>query len=93
MRSDLMNRSNYKKLGWFYRSLAGFFLACVIINAVGMLYAVFTEPFDTLFIFMAVFLIFTGHIGGSILFTGFAPKYLLFAHGPRKDSEKNIFLE
>jgi hypothetical protein len=25
------------------------------------------------------------HLSGSILFTGYAPKYLLFAHGPKSN--------
>jgi hypothetical protein len=78
------NKSKLKKLGLFYRVLAGFFLVCVAIGFVGVLVAIVQEPFRLQLIIMVIMLVLGGHISGSIAFTGYAPWYLLFAHDVEK---------
>lgn len=43
----------------------------------------FTEPFDLIFVIGVLVIGLMLHISGNILFKGYAPDYLLFAHGPK----------
>lgn len=80
----MISYQNIKKVGLVLRGLSIFILICGVLSAAGLVYAIVAEPFEYL---MLVMLVVTGvmmHIFGTIGFTGYAPKYLLFAHD-RKD--------
>lgn len=79
-----VNRDQVAKVRPFFRGLAGFFLLCTVLAAVGLVFALVTEPFSAFLFIFAVVVAIAGHISGSILFTGYAPNYLLSAHGPKQ---------
>jgi hypothetical protein len=72
-----------RKLGAVMRSLAGFILVCSILAGLGLGMALVTEPFHPIVLLAAAVIILMAHISGSVAFRGFAPRYLLFAHGPK----------
>ncbi len=80
-----LTRDQVVKIRPFFRGLAGFFLFCTLIGSCGLIYVVFTEPLDFTFISAFGVVLIGGHISASILFTGYAPWYLLSAHGPKND--------
>jgi hypothetical protein len=70
-----------KKLGPVVRSLCLFLLAFSLFSSFAASTALIFESFHYI-ILIAVFVsLVTVHVSGSILFTGYAPSYLLFAHG------------
>ena len=71
------------KLGIVSRVLAGFILFCGIIAAAGLVFAIATEPFHPAAIIGGVVVLVILHVSGCIVFKGFAPKYILFTHGPK----------
>lgn len=78
--------NDVQKLGPIIRVLAAFILICsIIVVAVSVFFAI-TETLDPLFIVTFLVAILTGHICGSVVFKGYAPKYLLFAHGPKENT-------
>ncbi len=75
--------SEVQKLGPVVRGLATFILFCGLLAGAGLGVAVVTEPFHPL-VFVGVIIIgLLVHVSGSVVFKGYAPKYLLFAHGSK----------
>ena len=74
---------NVKKLGIGIRILAGLIFLCGLIATAGIIYALLFEPFDSSVLVAIVVIGVMQHISGSVTFRGFAPKYLLFAHGSK----------
>jgi len=78
--------SDVTKLGPVIRVLAGFILLCSLPAGFGLVFDFVTGPFDIMMpLFIAVIFPMV-HISGCICFRGYAPKYLLFAHGPKKNT-------
>jgi len=77
--------NDVQKLGGIIRTFAAFIFVCGIVAAIGLCFAIITEPFDPLALVGGVVILVVLHISGSIAFKGFAPKYLLFAHGPKEN--------
>jgi len=75
-----------KKVGPIIRGLAAFILLCSIIAITGLLFAAFTEPFHPLLIIGAIVIGLMSHVSANIALNGYAPKYLLFAHGPKENT-------
>ena len=75
--------SDVKKLGPVVRGLAAFILFSNALAAAGLVFAVATEPFHPLFFVVFIVVALMAHVSGSVVFKGYAPKYLLFAHGPK----------
>lgn len=73
--------SELQKLGPLIRTLCLFICLCSALAFIFVIAAMIFEPFH--YITLVVIPVFglTLHISSNILFTGFAPKYLLFAHG------------
>ena len=73
--------SEIQKLGPVIRALCFFLVLCSSIGLLAAIKALILEPFH----YIVLIVIFIGalmlHVSGCILFTGFAPQYLLFAHG------------
>lgn len=75
--------NDVKKLGPVIRVMAGFILFCGIFTAAVLVFVAITEPFHpSLFAGIALTSL-MGHVAGSVAFKGYAPKYLLFAHGTK----------
>jgi hypothetical protein len=74
-----------EKLGTIFRILSAFIFLVGILAAAGLaFFAIAKEPFQPQ-VLVASFVIFILlYVSGSVLFTGYAPKYLLFTHGPKK---------
>ena len=72
-----------KKLGFVSRALAAFIFLCGLIAAAGVVYAVITEPLHPAIFFGALVIGALLHVSGCIVLKGYAPKYLLFAHGQK----------
>ncbi len=70
-----------QKLGFLIRSLCCFLFACSMLAFVGAVVAMVLEPFHFITIVGVLVSLIMGHVSGKILLTGYAPKYLLFAHG------------
>lgn len=71
------------KLSMGYRVLAGFILFCGLFAAVALVFAIVTEPFHPTAIIGVIVISVMLYVSGSIVFKGFAPKYLFFTHGPK----------
>ena len=79
-------KNQVAKISKTYRVLAGFILFCGVVAAAGLVFAITTEPFHPSAIVGAVVILVTLHVSASIVFKGFAPKYLLFTHGPKQNT-------
>jgi hypothetical protein len=78
--------SDVEKLGPAIRGFACFLLLCALLAAAGLLFALVTEPFDYRILLGAAVTGIMVHVCGCVVFRGYAPKYLLFAHGPNKNT-------
>jgi len=72
-----------KKIGPVVRGLAAFVLLCGLVAGAGLAHALVTEPFELPMLVSATVIGLMGHVAGSVVFRGYAPKYFLFAHGPK----------
>jgi hypothetical protein len=72
-----------KKLGLFIRILSAFIFICSLVVVIGLTFALFTEQFELGFLIGFTVTGLMLHISGCITFNGYAPKYLLFAHGAK----------
>jgi len=86
--------SEIQKLGPVVRALCFFFLLCSSIALLAAIRALILEPFH----YIVLIAIFVGalmlHVSGCILFTSFAPQYLLFAQGKvRLDNRKKVIFK
>lgn len=70
-----------KKIGPVMRGLAAFLLFCSVLAGAGLVFAILTEPFELLMLAGMVVIGIMVHVSGSVVFTGYAPNYLLFTHG------------
>lgn len=77
-------KDDVEKLGLVYRLLAAFILFCGVITMPALLYALLTEPIHPLLFILAILIFILLHASFRITFSGFAPNYLLFAHGPKR---------
>ncbi len=75
--------NDVKKLGFIVRGLGVFIFLCSLVAGAGLVFAAVTEPFDIRFLAGVVVIGLMLHISGSIVFRGYAPRYLLFTHGPK----------
>lgn len=78
--------SDVKKIGPAVRVLAGFLLLCALFVFVGLSIFILIEPFEPIMVLMIVATVPVMHVSGSVAFKGYAPKYLLFAHGEKSDT-------
>lgn len=77
-------KDEVEKLKVPYRILAGFILFVALLAGAPSLYFIFIAPIEALSFFFVFNLLFMIHVCGTIAFSGYAPNYLLFAHGPKK---------
>lgn len=84
---DIKNSShNIQKLGFLIRGMCLFLFVCSSISFVSAVTALIYESFHFIVVIAILVSLIMGHISGKILLSGYAPKYLLFAHGRvRKD--------
>jgi hypothetical protein len=75
-----------KKVGPIIRGLSTFILLCSIIALAGLVFAAIIEPFHPLLIVGVIVIGLMSHVSANIVFKGYAPKYLLFAHGPKENT-------
>ena len=75
--------NDVQKLDLFIRVLAAFILLCIFFALAELVFAVVTEPFHPLSIVGVIVIGFMVHFSGSVVFKGYAPKYLLFTHGQK----------
>jgi hypothetical protein len=78
-----VRKEDVNKLGIGYRVLAGFIFFCSLIALAGVVYAAVAEPFDWAIVYGSALVGVGLHVSGSVLFTGYAPFYLLSAHGSK----------
>lgn len=78
--------SDVQKLGPAVRGFALFLFLCGFLAAGGLLFALLTEPFDYRMIPGIIVIGVMVHVSGCVIFRGYAPKYLLFAHGSKKNT-------
>ena len=79
-------QQDVKKVGPIIRVIATFIMLCTVIAFAGLLYAVFTEPFHPISIVGFIVIGIMNHASTNIALTGYAPKYLLFAHGKKQNT-------
>lgn len=72
-----------KRLSPLMRGLAAFILLCSLVAFAGLIFAAVTEPFHPFILVGVLVLGLMTHFSGSVVFKGYAPKYLLFTHGPK----------
>jgi hypothetical protein len=78
--------NDLKRIGPVARVLAAFILLCSFLAGAGLVFAVVTEPFDPLMLLGVAVIGIMLHVSGSVVFMGYAPKYLLFAHGSKQNT-------
>ena len=78
-----LDESDVKQLGPIIRCSAAFILFSSVIAAAGLVFAVFTEPFHPFSLVGVLVIGLILHVSSNNAFRGYAPKYLLFAHGPK----------
>jgi hypothetical protein len=79
-------KADVKKLGPVIRGLAEFVFFFCTIAAAGLVWAAVTEPFHAVLLFGIVAIGLLRHVSGSVMLKGYAPRYWLFAHGPKEDT-------
>ena len=73
-----------EKLKPIVRVLAGFIFLCSVLAVFGAVEEIFAAGIDLLVVAIFISAVVMLHVSASIALRGFAPKYLLFAHGSRK---------
>jgi ABC-type uncharacterized transport system fused permease/ATPase subunit len=81
-----LRKQQLAKVRVLFRILAGFFCVCCSLAIVLLIFTAFTEPFEFFLVYMFALLASGAYISGKITFTGYAPNFLLFAHGHRNDN-------
>lgn len=71
-------------VGTMYRVLAGMILSCSAFSAVLTGSIISSAPSEYVLILIFGVCIVAAHAAGSVVFTGYAPGYLLSVHSPRK---------
>ncbi len=74
-------RKDAQQLGKFYRVVAGGFFLCILLVSVAFTFILFTESFHIAMLVPVAVLAIGAHISGSVVFTGYAPRYLSFSRG------------
>ena len=74
---------NVSKMGPLIRTLAAVLLVFALIAVAGLIYALVSEPFHPAMLIFTALIGLMSHVAASVAFRGYAPKYLLFAHGPK----------
>ncbi len=80
-----VTKDKIAKIKPIYRKLAAFVLILLALATVGLIYAIITEPFQPLMIIFVIMFALGWYVFGNIYLTGYAPKYLLFGHGPKEE--------
>ncbi len=70
-----------QRLGVVSRVLSAFIFACSVLAMIAVVFALILEPFHYIAILVIPVFALMMHISGHITFNGYAPTYLLFAHG------------
>ena len=81
-----LTRNDVAKVRTFYRVCASMLFFFSVLEVSLVCFVMFTEPFELMMLFGIFIGLVLSHISGSVMATGFAPKYLLFAHGPKSDN-------
>ncbi len=80
------SKNDVNKVRTIFRVLAAIILLCGLLAGVNVMLAVVMESFEpAVWAGLAVVAIMS-HVSGSVAFTGYAPKYLLFAHGSKQNT-------
>ncbi len=80
------DKNDLNKVSPLIRVLAAFVLLCSFIAGAGLVFALVTEPLELMLSFFAIVLGVMLHVSGCVVVTGYAPKYLLFAHGSKQNT-------
>lgn len=80
------DKNDLNKVSPLMRVLAAFVLLCGFIASAGLVFVFFTEPLELMWFFLAIIVGIMVHASGSVVLTGYAPKYLLFAHGSKQNT-------
>lgn len=83
---EYLTRNDVAKVRTFYRVCAGMLFIFSALEVSLVCFVMFAEPFELMMVFGIFIGLVLSHISGSVMFTGFAPRYLLFAHGAKSDS-------
>ncbi len=79
-------KNDLNKVSPLIRVLAAFVLLCSLMAAAGLVFALVTEPLELMLFFFAIVIGVMLHVSGCVVFTGYAPKYLLFAHSSKQNT-------
>lgn len=84
MNTQEEDTSELKQLGPMIRGMCFFISLCSVFALISVIVALVLEPFHYTGVMALIVCGICLHVSGSILFTGFTPSYLLFAHGKVK---------
>ena len=79
-------KNDLNKVSPLIRVLAAFVLLCSLMAGAGLVFALVTEPLELMLFFFAIVIGVMLHVSGCVVFTGYAPKYLLFAHSSKQNT-------
>ncbi len=81
-----ISKEQFAKVRTPFRVLSGFIFVLSFLLVPMIIFVGFTEPYDY-FIWVVTAVVFLmGYISGHVTITGYAPKFLLFAHGSKDGS-------
>jgi len=83
---EYLTRNDVAKVRTFYRVCAGMLFIFSALEVSLVYFVMFAEPFELMMVFGIFIGLVLSHISGCVMFTGFAPRYLLFAYGAKSDS-------
>ncbi|MEH6393316.1 hypothetical protein [Pseudoalteromonas sp.] len=66
-----------------FRVLAGFIFVLSLFATLATVTFAFTEPYDHIIWLLGIVTFGMSYISGHVVFTGYAPKFLLFTHGAK----------
>ncbi len=79
-------KNDLNKVSPLIRVLAAFVLLCSLMAGAGLVFALVAEPIELMLLFFAIVIGVMLHVSGCVVFTGYAPKYLLFAHSSKQNT-------
>ncbi|WP_445771829.1 hypothetical protein [Rheinheimera sp.] len=78
-----VNREQLAKVRMPFRVLAGFILLLSLFAVLATVFFAVTEPYDHIIWALSAAVLTMAYVSAHVAITGYAPKFLLFAHGAK----------
>ncbi|WP_088329423.1 hypothetical protein [Lacimicrobium sp. SS2-24] len=78
-----LSKEQLAKVRMPFRVLAGFIFLLSLFAILATVTFAITEPYDHIIWALSAVILAMAYISGHVVFTGYAPKFLLFTHGAK----------